>query len=163
MNLIRQVQLEDRASLENILRGTKVFTDEEISVAMELIDATIEDPEQKDYMIKVAVSDKGKVEGYYCIGPTPLTRGTYDLYWIAVDANSHGRGIGKYLIKNAEDWVKEKGGHLIIAETSSQPKYENTRNFYLRTNYKELARIKNYYSMGDDLVIYGKYVSHHRD
>jgi len=163
LSLIRPIKLEDRTSLENILRGTMVFTDEEISVAMELIDTAIEDPSQKDYMIKVAVSDDGRVEGYYCIGPTPLTKGTYDLYWIAVDANSHGRGIGKYLIKNAEDWVKEMGGYLIIAETSSQPKYENTRNFYLRTNYEELARIKNYYSMGDDLVIYGKYVSHYRD
>lgn len=162
MSLIRPIQPDDRASLENILRGTKVFTEEEISVAMELIDIAIEDHHQMDYMIRVAVSDEGKTEGYYCIGPTPLTKGTYDLYWIAVDATCHGKGIGKYLIKNAEDWVRECGGHLIIAETSSQPKYENTRNFYLRTNYEELARIKNYYSIGDDLVIYGKYVSHHR-
>ena len=132
-------------------------------MALELIDLVIKDPIQKDYIIKIAVSDNGNVQGYYCIGPTPMTIGTFDLYWIAVDASCHNKGVGKRLIQDAEDYVRRTGGRLIIAETSSQSKYENTRNFYIRTNYKELTRIKNYYSDGDDLVVYGKYVSHHED
>jgi hypothetical protein len=55
--------------------------------------------------------------------------------------------------------VKSQGGRLIIAETSSRPKYEKTRKFYLSNKYEELARIKDYYQIDDDLVIYGKYVS----
>jgi GNAT superfamily N-acetyltransferase len=158
LSSLRPIRSGDRAALEGVLRGTNVFTKEEVEIALELIDLVTENPEQTDYYIKVAVSDKGAAEGYYCIGPTPATKGTYDLYWIAVDASSHNKGIGKYLIGDAEDWVKKRKGNLIIAETSSLPRYENTRKFYLRTQYAELARIKDYYSSGDDLVIYGKYV-----
>jgi hypothetical protein len=60
-------------------------------------------------------------------------------------------------MKYAEDVVKQNQGRLLIAETSSQPKYEKTREFYLRVGYTELARIKDYYKVGDDLVVYGKY------
>jgi hypothetical protein len=47
---------------------------------------------------------------------------------------------------------------LVVAETSSQPKYEKTRRFYLTRGYAELARIRDYYRRGDDLVVYGKYL-----
>jgi len=138
--------------------NTQVFTNEEIDVALELIDHALNNQNQKDYQIYTYKENK-KLIGYYCIGPTPLTSGTFDLYWIAVEPNSHNRGIGKMLLKHAEDMVKSQGGRLIIAETSSRPKYEKTRKFYLSNKYEELARIKDYYQIDDDLVIYGKYVS----
>jgi hypothetical protein len=50
------------------------------------------------------------------------------------------------------------GGRLILAETSSQMKYESTRQFYLRQGYRELSRIKDYYRLGDDLIVFGKYI-----
>ncbi|MBI5476528.1 MAG: GNAT family N-acetyltransferase [Ignavibacteriales bacterium] len=103
--------------------------------------------------------DRDVVIGYYCVGPTPMTEGTFDLYWIAVKTEAHNQGYGKILISHAEGLIKLKGGRLIIAETSSRPDYENTRKFYLKTHYKEVARIKDYYKIGDDLVVYGKYVS----
>ena len=101
----------------------------------------------------------GEIIGYYCVGPTPLTRGTYDLYWIAVKPSLHGSGIGKQLLHHAEEWVMAQEGRLIVAETSSQPKYESTRMFYIKNEYREVARVRDYYTVGDDLVIYGKYVS----
>ncbi len=137
--------------------NTQVFTNDEIDVAMELVDQALNDQNQKDYQIYTYKENK-KLIGYYCVGPTPLTMGTYDLYWIVVEPNSHKRGIGKMLLKHAEDTVKSQGGRLIIVETSSQPKYKNTRKFYQGNKYEELARIKDYYQIGDDLVIYGKYV-----
>ncbi|HXX62776.1 MAG TPA: GNAT family N-acetyltransferase, partial [Bacteroidota bacterium] len=103
---------------------------------------------------------EGKVEGYYCIGPTPATDGTYDLYWIAVDPALHGKGVGKRLDEHARDLVRQMGGRLLIAETSSQPKYEKTRSFYIGRGYQELARIREYYRPGDDLVVYGRYLKH---
>ena len=91
-------------------------------------------------------------------GPTPLTESTYDLYWIAVDPAVHGKGLGKELIRHCEEYVKSRGGTLIIAETSSQPKYEGTRMFYRRSHYLEESRIKDYYAPGDDLVVYTKHI-----
>lgn len=138
---------------------TMMFTNEEVRVAVELIDIVLNNPGQRDYQICAGISDRQQVVGYYCIGPKALTNGTYDLYWIAVSPGSQQQGHGKQLLDHAEEQILHAGGRLIVAETSSQPKYEPTRRFYLRNRYAEVARIKDYYKQGDDLVIYGKYVS----
>jgi ribosomal protein S18 acetylase RimI-like enzyme len=160
---IRKLREEDVAGLESILRRTGVFSDDEVAVALELMDIFLHNPGQKDYDIYSSVDQHGTVQGYVCVGPTPMTNGTYDLYWIAVDPDRHNRGIGKQLQRFTEELVRSQGGRLIIAETSSRPDYTNTRNFYISLNYQEVARIKEYYSVGDDLVVYGKYVSQFKE
>ncbi len=156
---IRPLRRSDRDGLQALLVATGMFTEDEVAIALELIDAVLDRPEQRDYIIAVYADDQGPA-GYYCIGPTPATDGTFDLYWIAVAPAAQGQGIGRKLIAHAEQLVQRSGGRLIIAETSSQPKYEPTRLFYLRAGYAEIARIKEYYRPGDDLVMYGKYVKH---
>ncbi len=47
-------------------------------------------------------------------------------------------------------------GKKIIAETSSLTMYDRTRAFYVKYGFAEEARIRNYYSVGDDLVIFTK-------
>ena len=157
---VRPLAAADRTSLEGIVRRTGVFSTAETAVAMELIDAALGNPAQKDYILYSAEGAAGEVLGYYCVGPTPMTAGTWDLYWIAVDPDYHAMEIGKTLLKHSEELVKERGATLLIAETSSKPSYDNTNRFYLRNSYREIARIRNYYAEGDDLVVYGKYFSH---
>jgi aminoglycoside 6'-N-acetyltransferase I len=149
---------DDRTPLLDILQRTEVFTDDEIDIAKELIDQTLDRPDQEDYIIYV-YEEGGLVLGYYCIGPTPATMATYDLYWIAVHPAFHGGGVGRALNTHAEELIRARGGKLVMVETSSQPRYEKTRIFYARRGYSELARIRDYYRPGDDLVVFGKYLS----
>ncbi len=155
---IRSLQREDRKHIYQLLEETGVFTEEEISIAIELVDTVLDKPGQQDYIIYSCLSN-GEVTGYYCIGPTPATGGTFDLYWIAVKPSAQGKGIGGMLNTHAERLVQSLNGRLLIAETSSQLKYQNTRKFYVNHGYSELARIAHYYQPGDDLVVYGKYLS----
>ena len=156
---IRKLKREDVPVLETIVRETGVFTEDEVAVAVELMNIFLNHPSQRDYDVRVSVGHDGAVQGYVCVGPTPMTDGTYDLHWIAVDPKRHGRGIGKELQKFTEDLVLSQGGRLVIAETSGQTKYENTRKFYIALGYTEVARIENFYRTGDDKVVYGKYLS----
>jgi GNAT superfamily N-acetyltransferase len=155
---VRPLRREDREPLRELLEATGVFSGEEITIALELIDCVLDRPEQRDYIIRT-YEEEGAVLGYYCIGPTPATEATYDLYWIAVRPDCHGRGVGSALQEHAEALIRSRGGRLIIAETSSQPRYEPTRMFYRKRGYDEVARIRSYYRVGDDLVVYGKYLS----
>ncbi|OGU36760.1 MAG: hypothetical protein A2068_06590 [Ignavibacteria bacterium GWB2_35_6b] len=77
---------------------------------------------------------------------------------MAVKPGIQNKGIGKILLEHAENFAKEKNGRLILAETSSREGYTGTRNFYIRNNYEVLSRIKDFYSVGDDLVMFGKYL-----
>lgn len=156
--MIRKLLNTDRNVIEKILVDTKNFNSDEIKIAMELIDVYINDPEQKDYEIFVDAGDDNIISGYVCIGPRPLTVGTYDLYWIAVNPNVQSKGIGSKLIQHIEGYLKEKSVRLILIETSGKISYEKERKFYLKNLYKELVEIKDFYNVGDSLVIYGKYI-----
>ncbi len=157
--LIRKLERKDVEPLKRILVATNVFRDEEVETAVELMEATLDETE--DYIQMTAVDEEGNAQGYYCVGPTPMTKSTFDLYWIAVNPEYHRKGIGRQLVADCEHTVRSMNGSLIVVETSSLAKYEGTRRFYLRNNYLETARIRDYYAPGDDLMIYTKHLQEH--
>lgn len=157
--LIRQLERKDVEPLRTILQATNVFRGEEVETAIELMEATLDETE--DYVQKTAVDETDTAQGYYCVGPTPMTKSTFDLYWIAVNPDYHGKGIGYQLLSDCEHTVSAMNGSLIVVETSSLPKYGGTRKFYVRNNYLETARIRDYYAPGDDLMIYTKHLQEH--
>jgi aminoglycoside 6'-N-acetyltransferase I len=155
--MIRKIHTGDKAALEEILKRVPNFKSTDVEVALELINISINFPEQKDYNIFVYEID-GKVAGYHCTGKRPITDAVYDLYWIVVDPLAAGKGIGRELLAHAEKFVIEQNGRLILAETSSKENYGKTKEFYFKCGYELLAEIKHFYSPGESLLIYGKYM-----
>lgn len=153
---IRPFVKEDIPALKEILLSTNVFRNEEIEVAVELMEIVTEEPHQLDYIMFTYVDEKNTVGGYYCIGPTPMTSISYDMYWIAVDPDRFGSGVSSELMEHCVSFIRSRGGNKVIAETSSQASYDRTRSFYVKHGFSEEARIRDYYSIGDDLVIYTK-------
>jgi ribosomal protein S18 acetylase RimI-like enzyme len=153
---IKKMLPEYRGKVYEILQQTDFFTPAEIDVAMELIDIYLFNKSQTDYCISVAMDEENEVVGYFCYGPTPAAEGTFDLYWIAVSPTVQNRGIGKKLLNYVENEVERKGGRMIIIETSSQDKYGSTQQFYFRNNCVLEARIKDFYRVGDDRLIFVK-------
>lgn len=154
---IRPLELHDRNRVRDIVVATGHFTETEVAVALELIDAWLTAGEASDYLLYVldAAADAG-VLGYICLGPTPLTEGTYDLYWIAVDPAFQGHGYGQRLLQFAEREVERRHGRLLLIETSSRELYGATARFYERSGYALVARIPEFYRAGDDKLVYAK-------
>jgi aminoglycoside 6'-N-acetyltransferase I len=155
--MIRKLLSEDRTQLVSIVEGIDNFSEEEKTIAVELIDEAIANPNHEYYNVYVFVND-GNILGYHCIGKRALTDGVYDLYWIVVGSNSQNMGVGKKLLDHAEEFVKERNGRWILAETSSKEDYNATRNFYFRNKYSIVSEIKDFYKVKDDLIVFGKYI-----
>jgi len=153
---IRPLVKKDRARLLSMLIKTRSFTSPEIDVAMELIDLVLKDRIQKDYTIHCIVDDQDQAIGYICYGPTPMTQGTFDLYWIAVDSDFQKQGVGSKLLVFLEEAVRTRGGRIILADTSTIPHYEKTQKFYLKNGFIEAARISDYYHPGNDRITFYK-------
>lgn len=153
--MIRRLKSFDRDALESILKRIQQFKAEEVNVALELIDITLNFPAQTDYNVFV-FEDEEKVLGYHCTGKRPMTDAVYDLYWIVVDPDTSGKGVGKKLLQHATEFVKEQKGRWLLAETSSKETYEKTRLFYMNNNFKVIAQIDDFYSEGDSLLVFGK-------
>jgi len=152
---IRPMSPQDKASLLPILNNTPEFKPIEVEVAEEVIDAYLAHGTDYGYHIEVA-EDDGRVVGYVAYGETPCTEGTWDIYWIAVDKANRRQSVGKTLSDVAEKAIRDAGGRLIIIETSSIPMYENTRKFYHARGYEVIAKIPDFYSVGDDKIILQK-------
>jgi len=155
--MIRKLQAEDRQQLLEMINAIDNFNTEEKEVAVELIDESLLKPKHEYYNIYV-FENEGKILGYYCVGKRALTDGVYDLYWIVVGSNTQNIGVGKKLLEHSENFVKKNKGRWILAETSSKESYSATRNFYIKNNYTIVSQIKDFYSIGDNLIVFGKYL-----
>ncbi len=161
--MVRPLAAFDREAISRILEECGFFTPAEIACALEQVDIFLHQPGQQDYHLVVVENGQGEVAGFISYGPTPLTEGTFDLYWVAVSPQEQRKGYGRLLMEWLENKVREQGGRLILIETSSQPKYQPTRDFYEKLGYREVARIADFYRPGDDRVTYAKLIKKEKE
>lgn len=152
---IRWTEARDRDAVMALLAGTQFFRNDEMVIAVEVLDAALKDGPAGHYQSFV-IEDGGQVAGWVCYGPTPCTLGTYDIYWIAVGPQTQGRGLGKRLMDFTERQIAARGGRLAVAETSGRQGYTPTRRFYEKLGYLAASAIKDFYAPGDDKVVYTK-------
>ena len=152
---ICQADSKDRDAVLAILERTKFFRPEELKIAQEVFDDSISGRPEVDYQSFVA-RDANKTIGWVCFGPTPCTVGTFDIYWLAVDPENQKQGIGTALMKYAHEIIKKLNGRLITLDTSGNLRYISTRRFYESLDYCKEASLKDFYTLGDDKIIYIK-------
>jgi GNAT superfamily N-acetyltransferase len=171
---LRELTALDVARVVELTRTTGVFRDEEIVIAEEVVrEAVVADrageadnsdrPDRSDldrpyYALGAEVD--GRVVGWICWGATPCTVATWDLYWMAVDPEMHGQGVGTALLEEMENRLSDKA-RLIVIDTSGRPDYAPTRAFYRARGYQTAAVVRDFYALGDDQVIFSKRL--HRD
>ncbi len=152
---LRNLKPSDRPILEGILRSDDTFRDDEVAVALELVDDALANPDS-DYWFRLAERE-GQAAGYLCFGPTPMTACTYDLYWIVVHAEHRGHGIARSLIDEMERALLARGPKAQIrVETSQSEGYGAARKLYEALGYPETARFSDFYGAGDDLIVFYK-------
>jgi len=153
---IRPMTPGDKPAIMKLLAATPEFKPSEVVVAEEVIDSYLKSSYRSGYHVLVAELEL--LAGYICYGPTPLTEGTWDIYWLAVSRGEQSRGIGGALMAFVEDEIKKAKGRLAVIETSSKPEYEGTRRFYRRQGYEVACRLADFYAPGDDKLIFQKWL-----
>ncbi|MEP6692436.1 MAG: GNAT family N-acetyltransferase [Gemmatimonadaceae bacterium] len=149
---------EHRARVEAIVRATGVFSDDEVNVALEVVDEAL--ATSADYRL-VGAFDGDLVVGYAAYGPTPCCDGTFDLYWIATDPAHQHVGVGTLLLSEVERRIAGDFARMLVVETSSRSDYAPTRGFYGRRGYTEAARVREFYAPDDDRIIFTKQFQQH--
>ena len=156
MTRIRPIEAGDREEIRALVAGTGAFQPHEVDVAMELVEVALTQKGQDDYHPYVLAEADGTVVAYACFGKNPMTKATFDLYWIATRADRMGKGYGRAILSFVEEEVRRRGGRLLVIETSSQESYGTQRLFYEKTGCTLAAQLPDYYDEGDDKLIYLK-------
>ncbi|MBK7104017.1 MAG: GNAT family N-acetyltransferase [Ignavibacteriae bacterium] len=156
--LIRDfVKKEDPANIREIVSSTGFFSDDEVNIAVELIEERLQKGIESGYHFLFLEIDE-KTVGYSCFGPIPATKFSFDLYWIAVHKDYQNFGLGKILLTESENAISNLGGNRIYVETSGREQYISTRKFYLSCDYNEEAVLKDFYAPDDAKYLYLKIV-----
>jgi ribosomal protein S18 acetylase RimI-like enzyme len=146
----------DGSQIESITVRAGVFSQEEVECVRELWEEYLTLGSECCGYYFIVYRDGDQVLGFACYGPRDLTDGAFDLYWIAVDPTARCAGVGRTLLTASENAARTMGGRMLIAETSGTPHYEPARKFYFGMGYENEARIKDFYTIGDDLMIFIK-------
>jgi GNAT superfamily N-acetyltransferase len=144
----------ERTAILAVAERTGVFTPEEVTTVAELFDGYLSGPEKSGYNFLSARALGGDVLGFACWGPTSLSRGAADLYWIATDPGAQGKGVAAALFRAVEAAVRAAGRWLVVIWTSSRPEYGPARAFYQRVGAELAMQLADFYDRGDDLCVF---------
>jgi ribosomal protein S18 acetylase RimI-like enzyme len=156
--MIRPIIPADTDALVALTQATGMFKPLEIVALREVLDDYFAE-NQADGHVAIAFEDTaaGAIVGYAYYGPAPMTEGTWQLWWIAVEKNQQGRGVGSRLLRHVEDDIRvNHQGRILFIETGSLPHYELTRQFYRKFDYEQHALLKDFYAVGDSMVVFRK-------
>ena len=153
---IRPVRSGDRSRINGMVELIENFNAADKMIAMELVDDVLQKFDKSDYIVHVLEDDNEFIQAYVCFGKTPLTESTFDFYWMVIDPQQQRRGYGLMLFQYVENQVRERGGKLLMCETSSLDGYDRVVRLYEKLGYEYVARIQDFYRAGDDKLIYKK-------
>jgi len=98
----------------------------------------------------------GRAIGFCYAAPEAMTDGTWNMLAIAVLPGVQGMGVGAAIVAELEAHLGRLGHRVLIADTSGTAEYERTREFYRKNGYSEEARIRDFWAVGDDKVVFWK-------
>jgi ribosomal protein S18 acetylase RimI-like enzyme len=146
---------KDVQGVRDLVARTGIFSDAEVAIAAELVEAALRCGAVAGYEF-VFAERAGRLAGYSCFGPIPATAASYDLYWIAVHPDERGRRLGTALLSRSEARIHAAGGRLVWVDTSSRRDYLPAQGFYRAAGYREAARLDGFYGADDAKLIFAK-------
>lgn len=151
MQQVRLIKEQDLPDLKKVLDSIELFPSDMLD---DMIADYLTHPDSEDIWFTVTDYDRPIAIGY--CAPEKLTEGTYNLYAIGVRADIQARGTGSKMMTFIEDHLRVNGHRLLIVDTSGSEDYILTRAFYEKLGYNKEAVIKDFWSEGDDKVVFTK-------
>lgn len=156
-SMVRAALSTDREVVVALATSSGLFPPEGAEEVAAIFDSSLngDDPDAVWSVITTGVD----VVGVSYLGPEQMANGTWNLFFLAVDSGRRGSGLGGQLVAAAELAVRQRGGRVLLIETSGQDGFARQRAFYSRLGYTLEARIRDFYDHGDDKVVFWKAVS----
>ena len=151
---IRAVTRADVPALKSVLDRVELFPSD-------MLDAMIAPylDEADNPHIWFAAEDGGELVALGYCEPERMTDRVWNLLAIAVIEGRQSQGVGTAMLGWLEAHLACEGQRLLLVETSGTSEFEATRRFYARRGFREEARIRDYYTDGDDKIVFVKSVS----
>jgi ribosomal protein S18 acetylase RimI-like enzyme len=155
--MIRPIAPDDTTALIALANATGLFESNQLEELSAMLSDYFGGNSDSD-RFWIVDDDNGLVGIAYC-EMERMTDGTWNLQLIAIRPDCQGQGRGTALLRYVEQTLVERGGRMLLVETSGTPEFEYTRAFYRKCGYDEEARIRDFYTEGVDKIVYRKALS----
>ena len=155
MNAVRPAVDRDRAAVVEVVIAAGMFDRDGARVVDDLLRDKAPSAGSDEYRCVVAERD-GEVVGVGFAEVRPVTDRVWELTMLGVHPDDQRAGHGAAMLATIEREVAAHGARLMVVETSATAEFSAARAFYARSGYDEEARIRDYWTDGDDLVVFTK-------
>ena len=152
---IREATREDTEPLISLCKTIGLFQPNELEELSSMLSAYFEDSLNGQHRWLTDEKD-GELIGVVYYAEETFADGVFNLLLIGVHRDHQKQGRGTELLRHVEQELKSKGERILIIETSGLEKFEGTRAFYRKNGYDEEARIREFYNVGEDKIIFRK-------
>lgn len=152
--MIRPATPEDRSALIALGEATGLFQPHELEVLDAMLSEYFANGQGEGH--RWIADDEGGVVAAAYYAPEIMGDGVWNLYFIGVHPDRQGQGRGTALLSHVEQALRAEGARMLLVETSGVEGFALTRSFYARNGYEEEARIRDYYTAGDDKIVFRK-------
>jgi len=140
----------DIPALQRVLDATELFPSEMLPEML----ASFLDGSTSAFWL-TCHTETGAVGFCYTV-PEELAEGTWNMLALAIHPEAQGQGLGRKLVSAAEAHLRQAIQRILIVDTSGTEEFAPTRAFYAACGYEEEARIRDFWAVGDDKVIFRK-------
>ena len=151
LRMIRATTSDDIDALLELATVLQFDTDE-LAVVREMLADYLHGNSKALWLTAV---DRQPVGAIYCV-PELMTQGTWNVLMLIVAPSYRRQGYGSALMSQIELTLATQGARLIVVETSGLDEFEPARSFYTKCGYGEEARIRNFYTPGNDKIVFAK-------
>ncbi|MBN2060199.1 MAG: GNAT family N-acetyltransferase [Deltaproteobacteria bacterium] len=155
LKFLHDISPSDPERIKRLVEITGFFYPAEVDMAEELARERLARGSASGYDFILA-EHYGQLAAYSCYGPITGTVSSFKLYWIAVQPDFQGKGLGRRLLKLAEARIRKSGGTRIYVETSQRPQYASTRAFYENQGYHPESVLDHFYGPNEGKITYCK-------
>lgn len=149
--MIQHVTPADLPALKGIIDRCGLFPSEMLYA---MLSGYFESPVSEELWFRMEL--EGTIVAFFYAAPERMTEGTYNALLIAVEPRFQGKGIGSRCMTFLENFLSQKQVRILLVETSGLPEFAQTRSFYQKLNYKQVAVIPEFYQAGEDKVVFWK-------
>jgi len=148
--LVRQAEPFDLPALKAMIDGADLFPSEMLD---DMIAGFFAGTASNEYWLTI---DDGELKALAYYAAERMTEGTWNLLLITVHPDHQRQGYGTAMMCAVEHELSKRGERLLLIETSSLPAFERARIFYEKLGYDREAKIRDFYSDGDDKIVFRK-------
>ena len=155
--MIVKTEKHHKTPLLAIIEASGQFDADGLAYTASTLNAYLEN--SADAIWLTALADEEQPVGVAYCAPEPVTNGTWNLLMLWMQEGFVGKGLGKAIVSEIENELRNRGARLLIVETSQLPDFELARKFYQSYGFKLEAEVKDFFDVGDNKLIYTKAVT----